>query len=47
MEVEEQTVQSLTPGSPMGGALAGKRVGDDVVVVLPGGRVGLTVVSIV
>lgn len=44
--IEEQAVQSLTPGSPLGRALVGKRAGDDVVVDLPGGRTGLTVVSI-
>jgi transcription elongation GreA/GreB family factor len=39
-------VDLLTPGSPLGTALAGTRVGDTVTVVTPGGTTTVEVVSI-
>lgn len=41
--VSGTTVQTLTPGSPLGVALFGKRVDDDVELELPGRRVIATV----
>jgi hypothetical protein len=43
IEIEGGVVLVLTPGSPLGAALAGRRPGDDVEVALPGGRRTLTI----
>jgi len=43
IEIGGVVVLVLTPGSPLGAALAGRRLGDDVEVALPGGRRSLTI----
>jgi len=43
IDTEGGVVLVLTPGSPLGAALAGRRPGDEVEVTLPGGRRTLTI----
>jgi transcription elongation GreA/GreB family factor len=42
VRVDDTSIQCLTPGSPLGRALLGREVGDEVVVRLPGGDQALT-----
>jgi transcription elongation GreA/GreB family factor len=44
--VDDATIQAVTPASPLGHALIGRRVEDEVSVELPGGLRRLTVVSV-
>lgn len=44
--VDDTTIQAVTPASPLGHALIGRRVDDEVAVELPGGRRRLVVVAV-
>jgi transcription elongation GreA/GreB family factor len=44
--VDDTTVQVVTPASPLGHALIGRRIDDEVAVELPGGRRRLVVVAV-
>lgn len=44
--VDDTTIQAVTPASPLGHALLGRRVDDEVAVELPGGRRRLVVVAV-
>lgn len=46
LEVAGELVQTLTPSSPLGQALAGRREDESVVVDLPGGRREALIVSV-
>ena len=43
LEQDGTTIRTLTPGSPLGGALIGRRVGDEIELDLPGRRLVATV----
>jgi transcription elongation factor GreA len=46
IEEKREGVDVISPGSPIGSALLGARVGDEVSVEAPGGRLSVKVMSI-
>jgi transcription elongation GreA/GreB family factor len=44
LAVDGHTVRTLTPASPLGASLAGRRAGDEITAELPGGRRELAIV---